>query len=60
MKNTRYTDVAKAIAALNTPYDPVEIVKNLLDYAVYDTARNDECAEAVADAIAYLVQETGQ
>jgi hypothetical protein len=45
------------MADMDKPYDPVEIVINLLAHAVYDENRNDECADAVTDARGYLEQE---
>ena len=53
----RHQTVAAAMAALNEPYDPIKIVQDLLDHAVYDAAKTDECADAVENAIAFLVQE---
>jgi hypothetical protein len=50
-------NVEETMAYLDAPYDPVQIVKDLLEHAVYDYARNDECANAVENALAYLEQE---
>ncbi len=47
----------KLLAVLNAPYDPVQIVKDLLEHAVYDENRSDECADAVQNARGYLEQE---
>lgn len=53
----RFTSVHHALADLNKPYDPIEVIQNLLQHAVYDETRNDECADAVQDARGYLEQE---
>jgi len=50
-------DAAKLLDELNAPYDPVKIVKDLLEHAVYDVNRNDECDDAVQNALGYLEQE---
>lgn len=50
-------NISEVMANLNKPYDPVEIVRNLLRHAVYDAQRNDECYGAVQDALGYLEQE---
>lgn len=49
--------VDEAMAHLNAPYDPIEIVRDLLRYAVYDRERDDQCADAVMNALGYLEQE---
>lgn len=53
----RRTSVHSLIADMDKPYDPVEIIINLLAHAVYDENRSDECADAVQDARGYLEQE---
>lgn len=50
-------DITRLLADLNAPYDPVKIVKDLLEHAVYDENRNDECADAVQNARGFLEQE---
>ena len=50
-------EVIRVLAELNKPYDPIEIVINLLAHAVYDENRSDECYDAVHDARGYLEQE---
>jgi hypothetical protein len=55
---TQATDpIAEVMAHLNEPYDPVQVVKDLLEHAVFDEARSDECTDAVENARGYLEQE---
>jgi hypothetical protein len=35
----------------------VQVIKDLLEHAVFDEARNDECIDAVENARGYLEQE---
>lgn len=50
-------NIEEVMADLSKPYDPVEVVRNLLRHAVYDREKNDECYDAVQDALGYLEQE---
>jgi hypothetical protein len=49
--------IDEVMAELNEPYDPVQVIKDLLEHAVFDEARNDECIDAVENARGYLEQE---
>lgn len=49
--------VNETMAHLNAPYDPIEIVRDLLRYSVYDRESDDQCADAVTNALGYLEQE---
>lgn len=40
------------------PSDSVTIIRGLLEYAVYDREKSDECIAAIAAAEAYLAQNT--
>lgn len=50
--------VDEAIAHLNAPYDPVKVIRDLLEHAVYDVARSDECYNAVQNALGYIEENS--
>lgn len=51
-------NVDKAMAELNKPYDAAKIIRDLLEHAVYDVARSDECYDAVQNALGYLEENS--
>lgn len=50
-------NVDDVMAELNKPYDAAAVIRNLLCHSVYDAQRNDECYQAVQDAMGYLEDE---
>lgn len=52
--------IDRVMAYLNEPYDPVQVIKDLLEHAVFDEALSDECIDAVENARGYLEQEASQ
>jgi len=50
-------NLSETMMYLEEPYDPVKVIQDLLEHAVYDRERNDECYDAVQNALGYLEQE---
>lgn len=48
------------MAYLNEPYEPVQVIKDLLEHGVFAGARSGECNDAVENARGYLEQEASQ
>ena len=50
--------IDEAMAHLSAPYDPVRVIRDLLEHAVYDRERSDECHDAVQNALGYLEENS--